>query len=246
MNRPWHPEGVFRTWAHVLIVIEPIPAVLKRLEDLSSNSHISEVVSLLEELSALQDSVAEWCPREDQFEMIEASDDGHLNQEIEEHAFIMSNGAVSTFFRFEEPTAAREIILCWSICLIIECAVIRLCSMRPGLQTPKVRGQANRAAVGIARAICRTVWYMSQMPSLAYAKFMKVYIRMAETVFEEAGALTEEEKDWTRECLQATGIRMARLMSMNKRTLCCVDEIGPGFTRACRWRSYGLSTETSP
>ena len=125
-------------------------------------------------------------------------------------------------------------VLCWMICLVLECASLRLITAYPRHCGTRAKGNKLEAVIYLAGALCRAVWYMSRMSSLAYAKYTTVFLGMALKVFEEGAVNSVRELIWTQGCLVATAMRMKRLVGAQKRTLCCVDELGPGFTNACR------------
>lgn len=230
---------VYGKGAEFHATLEPIPELLKRIDQACQQSKEDQSLdtTLLAELRDLRRALGSWMPERCRLESVHVTNEDEFDNDVEEHCFVTCSNTFTSFYRFKGEALARIQVIRWMVCLIVECSILRLITAQPKLDdTSSAKQEAKARALEIAKGLCRGVWFVSTMSSLAYAKLCTVFIGMAQTVFQECGLAAAKEFGWTQACLLATGVRMSRLERQGQQTLCCVHELGPGLADACRWQ----------
>lgn len=169
------------------------------------------------------------------------TDASAFDPEIEEHCFLTTNKTFLSFHTFSSPGQAMEITQSWMYCLIANCTLLRLLYRMPTATSKTaadVLGRSapdlERACLGHAADLCRSVHSYSALRSLAHAHWLRVFLDTACAFFEQLGSW--REAGWCRACLIATQLRVERREATERRTLCRVADVGPGFAKAVLYR----------
>ena len=92
-----------------------------------------------------------------------------------------------------------------------------------------------------AEELCKNVYNLSSLSSLAYIDFIKLTLEKARNFFEEQGAL--KELGWCQACSVATDLRMQRLKLVKPPTLCKLSHLPAGLAAARRFRARKMAVD---
>ena len=180
-------------------------------------------------------------------DFVKVIDNEAFDMQIEEHCFLSTTTTFSSHLRFPQPQDAIYFALPATIQLIINCTLLRIYHFRQATTSvPHLRqvSEVEHDTMVTARQLCRTVHYISQLRSMAYAYWITHMIQLVQNFSAEQQAV--KELGWCQACLIATRTRLRRIKATSSPTLCRVADLPAGFAAAGRYRTRTLGTEIAP
>lgn len=156
---------------------------------------------------------------------------------VEEHIVIINSRTFDRFYRFDDRkkgiAKVRMGTLCWLALLLSDCTVLQLLSHGPrDLRSGILVNDARQRAHYAADQLCRSVYVLSQLGSIAFAEYTYVLLRVAQAFYEASGSA--RKMVWCQMCMSATRIRIDRLRSMCPPSLCRIGDLADPLASAVR------------
>ncbi|KAM3423124.1 hypothetical protein BST61_g580 [Cercospora zeina] len=247
MEARFDPGGS-RSWYPLLV---PLPGLLE-LADRHlrrpgrAAPQVRAALDLCRDLDTFREKHHEWAEVDFAGKpgIVYVTDPDDFDMEIEEHLFMTTSSAFTSFHAFHDAAHAMRCMVSWFMALVSDCTLLRLLAAYPSAQDHIKRSpeQVEQKAFQSATEICRSVCYYSMLNSLAYAHLLCVVIDLVQVFFEEFGAL--REAGWCQACLIATDLRLQRVRHQRHETLCRVGDLNGAFTKACRYRTMPVAATT--
>ena len=206
-----------------------LPGLLHRVDRLLSfrseeDCRLAQVVEELEVLkSRLRDSLDVECLT--RMAIDSAPDCTGDMSEVHQCITSSTNMAISEFYHFHGWRHASRCNFAWLSCLMIDCTLLRILHSKPYTRLfPSFRTtirQIEHDAIGMARKMCKSVYFLSSLHSLAHAHFTRTVLEVIRTFFEEIGST--DEQLWCCDVLRATNTRINRLENEGHKTMCRVS-----------------------
>lgn len=156
---------------------------------------------------------------------------------IEEHIMITNSSTFDNFHRFErkitQMARVKTSTFCWLGLLLSHCTVLRLLHRgSKRVQTAVLAEDSRQGAQDAADQLCRSVYMLSQLGSIAYAEYTHLLLQVAQSFYEDAGAA--RKMVWCEACMSATRIRIDRLRATCPPTLCRIGDLADSLASAVR------------
>ena len=228
-------------------LLTPLGRLLQKADELlddRTQSRIGEVPALYREFADFQQPLLTYLAGETQ-----PSDRGPglglgetlvrnttLRPDLEEHRFLLTTDVFPSYHKFlGGPRQQYRCTVSWFALLIADCTLLRLQLQYPSAAAPGTVQDIEAHAFAHATNLCRSVLHYSQLGSPAYAYALECFLQLAHAFLEDFGAAPRETA-FAQGCLAATRMRVRRLETTSRPTLCRVQDLAGEFGQAGRYR----------
>lgn len=126
----------------------------------------------------------------------------------------------------------------WMLCLIIDCALLRLMYFRPETEAfikPRRRAETERDAASRAKYLCRAAYFWTRGDSQGNLGFADAIVALAECFFSETSSI--KELGWCQSVRVAIQMHYNRLRQKQPKTLCRVGDMAVDIAPSAKFKT---------